>query len=208
MKNFKRDIAAFLRDKVINRILRKKIKNKNISIISSNCNGGVIYHDLGLKFLSPTINLYFQPDEFIKFIDNLEYYLALEVKEVVDDTVRFPIGIIGDVKIYFLHYKSFNEAKEKWDKRKKRVNFNNIYVIFTDRDGCNKEMMKKFDSLKIKNKIIFTHKKFDDIKSAKYIKGFENDKSVGILSEYENILGKRYLDQFKYIEWFNRKKED
>ena len=56
--------------------LRKKIKNKNFTIISNNCTAGFIYHDLGLKFLTPTINLFIRTDEYITFANNLEYYLS------------------------------------------------------------------------------------------------------------------------------------
>ena len=53
---------------------RKRLKNFNPTIISSNCNGGIIYHDLGLPFNSPTINLSMDTDDFIKLVSNLKYY--------------------------------------------------------------------------------------------------------------------------------------
>lgn len=53
---------------------RKRLKNKEISIISTNCIGGVLSHDLGLQFKSPTVNLFFRAEDFIKFCENLEYY--------------------------------------------------------------------------------------------------------------------------------------
>ena len=37
--------------------LIKRLKNKNFTLITNNCTGGVIYNRLGLKFLSPTIKL-------------------------------------------------------------------------------------------------------------------------------------------------------
>ena len=39
---------------------RKRLtdKIKTTSIISMNCTGGIISHNLGLQFLSPTVNLY------------------------------------------------------------------------------------------------------------------------------------------------------
>ena len=43
------------------------LKNKDFTIISHNCVGGVIYHDLGLKFNTPTINLFFMAKDFIKY---------------------------------------------------------------------------------------------------------------------------------------------
>ena len=44
--------------KKINKKYRSELKNKDFTIFSCNCTGGVLYHDLGMKFLSPTINLY------------------------------------------------------------------------------------------------------------------------------------------------------
>ena len=38
--------------------MRLRLKNKDFSILAPTCIGGVISHRLGLKFLSPTINLY------------------------------------------------------------------------------------------------------------------------------------------------------
>ena len=40
----------------INRKNRAKVVNADIpTIISCNCTGGVMYHDLGWKFMSPTV---------------------------------------------------------------------------------------------------------------------------------------------------------
>ena len=43
--------------------LKRINKTKDISIIANNCIGGCLYHDLGLKFLSPTIDLFFYPND-------------------------------------------------------------------------------------------------------------------------------------------------
>lgn len=198
-------IAHLIRNNIINPCLRKKIMNKEISIISSNCNGGIIYSDLGIKFNSPTINLFFYPKDFIKFLKKLDYYLNLELIEVEENNINYPIGLLGDIKIYFKHYVTFKDAKKKWNERKKRINKENIFIIFTDRDNCTYEDMIEFDNLNYENKIIFTKCKYEKIKSSFYIKGFENKESVGILSDFKNILAKRYIDQFDYIAWFNNK---
>ena len=74
------EIGKKYRKKFRNKKERKKLKIDNFSIISNNCIGGVIYNDLGKKFLSPTVNLYIKPTDFIKFLENMEYYLSLEIK--------------------------------------------------------------------------------------------------------------------------------
>lgn len=87
--------------------------------------------------------------------------------------------------------------------KKKRINKNNLFILSTDRDGSSYRDIEEFDNLPYKNKVIFTHKYYPHIKSAYYIKGFEKNKEVGIFSCFEGMTGRRYLDQFDYISWFN-----
>ena len=97
------------------------------------------------------------------------------------------------------------EALEKWISRKSRMNYDNLFVLFTDRDGCTYEDLIAFDNLPIKNKIVFTNKEYPDIKSSFYIKGFENQSEVGQCFEYmPHKLGYKYYDQFDYVGWFNQ----
>lgn len=180
-----------------------KLENKKPSIIASNCNGGVIYHDLGLKFYSPTINLFLYPKDYLKFISNLKYYLLLELSPPKKQNKRWPIGFLGDVEIQFMHYKSFEEAKTKWEERSKRVNYDNLYFIWTDRDGVTYEQIKDFDNMPLKNKVIFTAKKYNEFSCAYQIKSFAQEKEVGILSNFKRYSYKRYLDDFDYVKFLN-----
>ena len=180
-------------------ILRIRLKNRNFSIIASNCNGGFILSDLGIKFNTPTINLFFYPEDFLNFVSNLKENLK---HELIDN----PVGSINGIKIYFMHYKSFEDAKEKWNIRKERINYNNLLIMFTDRDGCTYEQIKRFNELPYDNKIIFTNKLYPEFESCYYIEGFENKESVGILSDYINNTSKRYLYKFNFIKWFNKNK--
>lgn len=38
---------------------RERLNCDDVTIISTNCTGGILYHDLGLEFKSPTVNLFF-----------------------------------------------------------------------------------------------------------------------------------------------------
>lgn len=89
---------------------RKRIKNDNFSIICSNCIGGFIYHRLGKQFLSPTINLFFNQKEFVKFILNLDHYLNANLEFLETDT-DYPIGKLDDITLYFLHYSNKKQKK-------------------------------------------------------------------------------------------------
>lgn len=54
-----KNIRNILRDRIIIQNYKQQLQNQTPCIISSNCIGGIIYHDLQLPFLSPTINLFF-----------------------------------------------------------------------------------------------------------------------------------------------------
>jgi uncharacterized protein (DUF1919 family) len=186
--------------------LRNKNSNLSPSIIASNCNGTFIQHDLGLKFNSPFVNLWIKPEDFILLLKNFDSYLNSDLIEVFEDNISYPIGQLKDIKLYFQHYQSFEEAKSKWNERKQRINYGNLFVLFTDRDGCSEDILREFDELNYPNKVVFVNKEYPNIKSAFYIKGFENESSVGICSDFTpNKPWKRYLDQFDYVAWLNNK---
>ena len=46
------------------------LKNKTPNIIANNCNGTFIYKDLGLKFNSTTINLFFSTKDYMEFVED------------------------------------------------------------------------------------------------------------------------------------------
>ena len=180
---------------------REKLKNVDFSILASNCIGTFISHDLKLQYKSPTVNLYFSCEDFIRFVENLQHYLSLELVEVINE--KYPIGILGDVKIKFLHYKSFEEAKRKWIERKERLNIENIFILACEKDGCNYSLLQRFDKLPYKNKIMLTHKNYPEFKSTYYIKGFEDKGELGFIFEFTNESGKVYYDDFDYVKWLN-----
>lgn len=176
----------------------------------NNCNAGVILHDLGLQFNSPTVNLFFYNDHFFKFCENLIYYLNQELyeckKPIYKPMTSYPICNLGTgdniIELHFLHYRDFKEAKDSWERRKKRINLDNLYIMWTFFDKTDEKLLKRFDNLNFKNKVAFVEKEFPNYKSAFHIKGYENT-GLGVLTEYIGISGKRKIDQFNYVKWFN-----
>jgi len=212
--NFIKNIDNFIknRDEHIKSI-RNRLTNKDFSLFTNNCLAGFIYHDLGLKFLSPTINLRIKPKEFISFVSDLDYYLNQEIVEIKDSNQSIPVGIIeGDahhdsVTINFDHYLTFEEAKEKWIDRSKRVNYDNIIVMMEFYDGIhNEELIKMFKDIPYK-KIILTHKDHDENYTTA-IHCFDDNLDMseigGKIFRYDGITGKRFYDEFDYIEFLNK----
>lgn len=181
--------------------LRKQAIDTNISIISQNCIGGVMYHELGLKFCSPTINIYIEAEDFIKFCENMQHYLSIEAKSLRFVKERsYPVGYLDDIKIYFVHYTSEEEAIKKWEERRKRINYKKICIVMTDRDGFNKEILHRFSSLKYK-KILFASRNYSN-KDVIFMPCFKRQQCVGGLTAYCNVFGKRYYRKyFDIIKW-------
>lgn len=201
--------------KSIRKILRKmyvwnyakQLKNKDFSLIASNCNGTFILHDLGIRFNSPFVNLWMKPNDFIRFLQNMQYYLECELSFTEEPNITYPVGVLDDVRIYFQHYSTKENAKRKWIERTNRINKDNLFILFTDRDGCTYQNLCDFDALPYKNKVVFTHVPYPELHSAYYLQGWESETSVGLCFAYKSRLSlKRYYDDFDYVDWINHGK--
>lgn len=199
----------------IGKIRHLLLRDLDFSIISNNCWGGVVYEYLALQKKSPTIGCYFFADDYMRFISNLRYYLSQEI-EIIDATkskhskalqekyeMDIPVGKIDDVEVMFLHYKNKNIAKDKWERRRKRVNFDNIIVKFSDMNECTEEMLRKFDEQEFENiknvkKIMFIKKPNNDYKNAIYYKGFEEAQTI----ENDTWYFKKYFRFYKFLNGF------
>lgn len=191
----------------INAKNRERLTNRECSIIASNCAGGIIYHWLGIRFNSPFINLYMTNEDFVSAMANFDEFIKTEIVEDKDSNESYPIGIgLNGVKIHFMHYKTFKEANEKWIERCKRININNLCIIMSNWGGQS-NIVQQFDELPFEHKIIFTNKKFPNVKSVVYLKKWrliKKDAPNNIWFTQNIYSGKRYIDQFDYISFFNR----
>jgi uncharacterized protein (DUF1919 family) len=203
----KRNIREILRYR-INKENRKLLLNRNFSLIASNCTGGVIYHELGLEFLSPTVNMFFEASDFVKFCGNIDHYLKAQLVLVPNDNYSYPIVRCDDILIHCVHYNSLEEIQKKWKSRANKINRDNIFLIMSERDGCTKADIMAFNKLPYKNKVIFVHEPMPEIYSAVYIPGTELNGEDGHwvqpgTSYISRFSGKRYIDKFDYVSFLN-----
>lgn len=64
----KTQLVGFIRN-VISRMNRSRLHNQEFTLITNTCIGGIIFHDLHLRFCSPTINCGIRDhDEFCYFV--------------------------------------------------------------------------------------------------------------------------------------------
>lgn len=204
--------AQSLLKSVRNSLQKKRLTNKDFSIISNHCLSGFIYHDLSLPFLSPTINLKIIPEHFITIVEDLEYYMSQNIEQVFVDGSNYPIAQIpvkdspGDaVQIHFLHYSSFDIAREKWEKRAERINWDNIVIIMSVRDGCDNSVLERFERLPFK-RVCFTLEDYPEHPHTRWAR-LDNGKPLGgNIGAMVNILGKRGYEccGFDLIDFLNK----
>lgn len=201
-------LSSFRKKKRVNMIRKRQIEldSNNITIFSSNCIAGILYHDFNLQFKSPTINLWMTPVDFLKFCKNPMNYAGKDM-QLLDNTPYIKVQN-SDIILHCLRYTSFDEVKEKWESRFKRINWDNIYLIMVERDGCTYKELVEFDQLPYENKVVFVHKEMPEIKSAVYLSGTEtlgdNYHHVQALTNWRgHFSGERLMDAFDFAEFIN-----
>lgn len=189
--------------------LAKRNNNSSPTIICNNCTGGVILHDLGLRFNSPTINtLFYSFDDFLFFVKNIKAFSNVEMFEIKQDTHSYPVGgleLNGKViKIGLVHYRSFLQGKLKWHERFKRIRYNNIYIIY-EGGGIEEKCLNDFTKIPFKKRIYSCTNSYMQNKFAFY-QGHDLyfNWYPGKILDYKHLLGlKRFLDDFNYISFLN-----
>ena len=98
-------------------------------------------------------------EDFFELVQNLDYYSKCMPMQIFQEGIEYPIGrMIRDnekmVTLYFMHYHSFEEAKCKWLERGKRINYENLYIIFEAGDRLTQALYDSFKKIPFKNKVI------------------------------------------------------
>lgn len=206
-----------LRDKIIKSIeeinpiaikkrrkMRARLKKDSISFFTPNCLGGLLLHELGLQYQSPTVNLMLLQTDFAKFVLNLDDYLKYPLSFFKKEGTECPCAYLNDIIIHFTHYESDEDAERKWIARTKRIDYENIYVFIEERDGLSKEKIMELGKLPVKGLVAFTAHDYPDIPWAVYLPQYEQDGEVGNILK-RNIIdnSREYESCFDFVGWFN-----
>lgn len=153
---------------IMSGIRLRNLNDPQFTIISNNCWGGHVYRYFGVPYNSPTVGLYFFTDEYIKFLSNVREYIDMELQFIPVSESRYcdelkkrneiqkPIGILGDVEIVFLHYKTETEAREKWKRRCSRIHWDHLIVKMAEQNKCSLKALQTFENLPFEHKMVFT----------------------------------------------------
>lgn len=209
----KYDLKAFVNwrlvDKYFSWYARTKLKNLDFSIISNNCIAGGIYHKFGLQYATPTVGMFFFAQDYIKFLENFDTYIKLPLKfkdtsnypegNQIRKNKSYPIGVLNDaIELHFLHYVTQKEAVEKWNRRVNRINFSNLFFIFTDNEPFKEEFLYRFEKLPFKNKVFFSAKNNEKITCIVPIPKYGRRSQVG-----DSTRNREYESCVDLIKWLN-----
>lgn len=184
--------------------MREALTNTTPTFLCPNCIGGILFHDLGLQFRSPTVNLMMFQTDFVKFVLNMDDYLAQELSFFKHPEYDFPCAQLGDITLHFTHYHTEEEAAKKWAERSARIDRDNLFVFLEERDGLTREEMLQLGSVHARGLVVFTANPYSDIPYTVQIPKYASDGEVG------DILAKSYWDDsreyeryFDFVKWFN-----
>lgn len=191
---------------ILNPIERRRLKNSEFSILSQNCVGSIWYHDLGLKFTSPTINMKFAPNDWVDFLADFQNNINLPITFLKSDKT-YPVGLIGDkFFVEFVHYHSEDEVVQKWNERKMRLLPRKVVLAFAE--DMSDSSINGFLSLpQYKNRLLFISKQraqslgLSESKIIRFVEsGYDNAKMLNFCS----LTGKRFYQRtVNYIDYIN-----
>ncbi len=185
--------------------MMRRIKNSEVSILSNNCVGGLMCHDVGARFNTPTVNLWMTVPDFLKFSEDLPRYLLAELIEKHDEKEVSPAGVLGgDLTLHFTHYKTFSDAHDAWKRRCGRVNMKKLVLVVSDNSNVEETEIRRFIALPYK-KIMFV---YSEQKAAMlgdsgfFLRGNFSDGFNA--SDFDGLSGRRFYHQFDFISWLNQ----
>lgn len=176
---------------------KNKLKNRKFTIISNNCWGGFVYQKYGLRYLTPTVGLLIFGEDYVKFCSDLRYYSNQDLRFIPFESAKYfslvkgekayPVALLDDVEIHFMHYDSEKEAREKWKRRCRRIEWNRIIYKISERKGFSEDVINDFINTSIEKKLVFTSSHFE---KAIYVPGLKNidGDETAYISKYFNEL--------------------
>lgn len=148
---------------------RRGLQNTQFTIIADNCWAGAVYRYLGLSYASPTVGMFLHAPDYIKFLHNLRYYVSLTPEFITYEQSKYayedafpspipnPIARLDDIELYCMHYTSAEEVTKRWQRRKERIDYDNLLIKFSERSLlCTPDLVRQFDAIPFPNKICFT----------------------------------------------------
>ena len=150
---------------------RLRLNNKDVSILANSCVGGFVYDYFGLPYNSPTVGLLIEDSDFVRFISDIEKYKSMDLQFINPSDSKhrmlyenhpkwgWPIAMLDDIEIHFMHYRTKDEAATKWNRRISRLNLQNLIILFAETQNTTADTLKQIQAFKNYFCILLTYKK-------------------------------------------------
>ena len=160
-----RDAVRELRARACRTYERRRLGSRSLVLISNNCWGYELYRSLGREYATPFVGLYVYPECYLrilrnKFPDRLTLHEFGHRSRYLPQPASHPIGYLEDgEEVHFLHYRSIDEAREKWHRRLQRMRASlqlrdtRLAIKMCDRDGCQEVDLAEFHQLPFATKL-------------------------------------------------------
>jgi uncharacterized protein (DUF1919 family) len=150
--------------------LRALIRDIDFTIVSNNCWGGHVYEALHLAYKTPFVGLFIPPADYLALLRDFDRVMSRPLAFADhsryarynaargEEGRAYPIGLLGDAEIHFLHFADRREAREKWERRRQRMTRNpsRRFFKFDDRDAATAAHLAEFARLPYQHKVCFT----------------------------------------------------
>lgn len=170
----------------------------NHCIISNNCYGLNYYKSQSIPYNTPFVGLFIYADCYVKLLEHFDTYMNEELTYCMISKygkTDYPVGLLQDVEIHFLHYKTFQEALNKWNRRKTRMKpFSSCILKMCDRDEFREEHATRFLNLSNKNKILFVTEKNNNL--------YKDTKQVVLLPDNDCPTGTTLESRYPVLSIF------
>lgn len=189
-------------NKLLSYFRSKLITTEIPTILSNSCNAGFIYRMLGVKRISPTINNVIWPKDFLKLCEEPYKYLTKDIifsHWTIYAGKRIPVGRIEDIEVYFVHDKNVEEAMNRWNSFRKRINWDCLIYIFSEDIATIKySLAKAFCALNEKHMLIFSKNMYCS---------WELKGSVYMHHDHFHIRNSAIENYFDLLGWINNEFE-
>ena len=190
----------------------RRLRKTDFCIVANDCLGSRFYKILKKEYNTPFVGLFLQPECFVKLVADFEHYMSQEIQFVKEsrysriNEIRnnheggYPLGLLGDLEINFLHYGSEAEALEKWDRRKQRIDWDHLYFMLVANGPCDESMMRGYVADLPQQRDCFHRCEGFSAPSCVYIPS-ETERMGNLYSQYHKFVGR-----FDFASWIIVKK--
>lgn len=215
-----------------NRFVRHRIRRhyrelggRPFSLLSNNCLAGLVYHDLGLRFDSPTINCCMAFPAFVEFVERLDHALTADLTEEKSAARPYPVGRLRladktwltedtgrDLLIHFVHYSDFDSAVNAWKKRAARVDRSRVVLLAAENTSCSEANLLRFQALPFPKLLLTPSARTADILGEDAFLFANLPADAFRITDFSGLAGRRFYHRigvaetmFRLAERFDRR---